>query len=109
MSDAIRRTTETGFDNDVLKADRPVLVDFYADWCGPCRMVAPILSELATDYGDRLDVIKVDVDDAPRLASQYGIRSIPTLMLFKGGEPVETVLGVAPKARLDALFAPHVA
>lgn len=100
--------TDSTFDTDVLSSTQPVLVDLWAEWCGPCRAVAPILDELAKDYGDRLTVAKVDIDSNPETAQRYGVRSIPTLMLFKDGELVETTVGVQPKAALAELVDRHV-
>src|SRR3990170_383734 len=92
--------TEETFDQEVLKAGLPVLVDFLAEWCGPCRMVAPIVEELATEYAGRVKVTKVDVDDNQRLAMRYSIMSIPTLGVFKGGELVDRIVGYMPKQEL---------
>ena len=93
--------TDADFDEEVLKSDLPVLVDFWADWCGPCKMVAPVVEELANDYDGRLKVMKVDVDSSPITASNYGIRSIPTLLIFKDGKPVQQVVGAVPKQMLQ--------
>lgn len=92
---------EAKFDESVLKADLPVLVDFWAPWCGPCRMVAPVVEELAEDFEGRVAFVKLNVDNSPRVASQYGIMSIPTLMLFKAGKPVDTIIGFRPKGELQ--------
>jgi len=91
---------DSNFDQMVLQADIPVLVDFWAAWCGPCRMVAPVVEELAQAYEGRISFAKVDVDQNPKTASRYGIMSIPTLLLFKKGEPVSHIVGFRPKADL---------
>ncbi len=89
--------TDANFEELVLKSNKPVLVDFWAAWCGPCRMLAPIIEELGKDYGDKLIIGKVDVDANQKYAAQYGVRNIPTVLLFKGGEVIEKQVGVAPK------------
>ena len=88
------------FIQEVLESDTPVLVDFWADWCAPCKMVAPLLDELAKEYDGKVKFTKVDVDDNPQTAMQYGIRSIPTLLVFKGGAPIDQVVGAVPKAAI---------
>lgn len=100
-------TTET-FEQDVVQSQRPVLVDFYADWCGPCKVVGPIVQELSEDYEGRVDVRKVDVDSNPDLASRYGVRSIPTLILFKDGIAQDTIVGSVPKSHLAEVINRHV-
>ena len=100
--------TDAEFEQTVLRSEVPVLVDFWAEWCGPCRVVGPTVSELAAEYGERLVVAKVDVDANPDSAARFGIRSIPTLKLFKSGEVVETTVGVRPKSDLTALIDPHL-
>lgn len=93
---------DTGnFDSDVLNSDTPVVVDFWAEWCGPCKMIAPSLEEIATEMGDKVKIAKVNMDENPDLAAKYGIRSIPTLLMFKGGEPVAIQVGAAPKNKLS--------
>jgi len=92
--------TDTTFDQEVLKSDLPVIVDFWAGWCGPCRMVAPIFEELSGEYAGRLKFGKVDVDANPGKSSEYGIRSIPALLVFKNGRVVDTIVGALPKAAL---------
>lgn len=94
------KVTENSFQDEVLSSDVPVLVDFWAEWCGPCKMIGPALEELATEYDGRLKVAKVNVDDHPSVAAQYGVRGIPALMMFKGGEVVSNRTGAAPKASL---------
>ena len=93
--------TDSTFKAEVLDSDVPVLVDFWAPWCGPCRMVGPVVDEIADQYGEKLKVVKVNTDENPQIASQYGIRSIPTLMIFKGGEKVDIVVGAVPKTTLS--------
>ena len=99
MAKPVAVTDET-FEHEVIKSDLPVLVDFWAEWCGPCRLVAPIVEELAGEYTGRLKVTKVDVDDNQRLAMRYSIMSIPTLGVFKGGEMIERIVGYMPKQEL---------
>jgi thioredoxin 1 len=89
--------TDDSFTSDVLGADKPVLVDFWAEWCGPCRMVAPILDEIAAENGEKLTIAKLNVDENPRTAAQYGVTSIPTMAVFSGGELVKTIVGAKPK------------
>ncbi len=100
--------TSANFEETVLKSDKPVLVDFWAEWCGPCRMVGPIVDELHNDYDGKAVVGKVNVDDQQEIAAQYGIRNIPTILFFKNGEMVDKNVGVAPKAdlakKIDALI-----
>ena len=91
---------DSDFDQVVLKADKPVLVDFWATWCKPCTMVAPIIDELAEEYSERITFGKVDVDQNPKIAAKYGIMSIPTLLIFKNGEPVSHIVGLRPKEEL---------
>ena len=98
----IKHTTDAHFKADVLDSTAPVLVDYWAEWCGPCKMIAPILDEAAKDYDGRLQIVKVNVDDNPGSAAQYGIRGIPTLKLFKNGAEVATHVGALSKAQLAA-------
>ena len=93
--------TEQTFDTEVLQSDRPVLVDFWAPWCGPCRMIAPVVEQLAGENAQTLKVAKVNIDDSPNIAANYGVASIPMLMIFKGGEVVDRFVGVQPKHRLQ--------
>ena len=92
--------TDASFKDDVLESDVPVLVDFWAPWCGPCRMVAPVVDEIAEQYDGQIKVVKLNTDENPEVASKYGIRSIPTLMIFKGGQRVDMVVGAVPKTTL---------
>jgi thioredoxin 1 len=107
-SDKVQTLTDNNFDQSVIKADKPVLVDFWAEWCGPCRRLAPTVEELATDFDGRVVVGKLNVDDNPATAGRFSIRGIPTLLLFKGGQIVEQVVGLADKNSLKQLIDKHV-
>jgi thioredoxin 1 len=102
MSEELTVTTAT-FEAEVVKSAIPVVADFWAEWCGPCRMIAPVLKELARDYKDRLKIAKINVDEEPDLASRYSIQSIPTLLFFKGGEMVRQQIGAVPRAVLEKI------
>ena len=101
------KLTSDNFDQEVLKADRPVLVDFSATWCGPCQMLAPIVSEIAAEKAETLKVGKIDVDEAPEIAARYGITSIPALLLFRNGALAATSVGYVSKADLEAFLSAH--
>ncbi|NQT35770.1 thioredoxin [bacterium] len=107
MSDYIE-LTDADFEEKVLKSDIPFLVDMWAPWCAPCRFVAPILEEISAEYAGKLKVGKVNVDDHKEYAMKFGVTSIPTLLLFKGGEKVEQVVGAMPKADIEKIFKPHI-
>jgi thioredoxin 1 len=97
---AITKTSDATFTEDVLQHDGPVLVDFWAPWCGPCKMIAPILEELSQEWGDKLKIVKLNTDENPEITRQYGITGIPTMNVYQGGEVVKTVVGALPKKKL---------
>jgi thioredoxin 1 len=107
MSKTVAVTDDT-FEEIVLKADLPTVVDFWAVWCGPCKMIAPVLDEIAGEYDGKLQVVKLDVDHNSQSAMQYGVMSIPTLILFKKGQAVERIVGFMPKAKVLAKLKPHL-
>ena len=107
-SELIKHITDQSFDSDVLQTQTPVLVDYWAEWCGPCKMIAPILDELSKTYDGRLQIAKMNVDDNREVPAKYGIRGIPTLMLFKGGELAATKVGALSKAQLIAFLDGHL-
>jgi len=107
-SELIKHTSDASFDSDVLQADKPVLVDYWAEWCGPCKMIAPILDEVSKDYDGRLQIAKMNVDENRDVPAKYGIRGIPTLMLFKDGQLAATKVGALSKAQLTAFIDSHL-
>ena len=100
--------TDANFQQEVMKSETPVLIDFWAAWCGPCKMIGPVVEEIAKEYEGKLKVGKVDVDNNPEISVQFGIRSIPTLMVFKGGKVVEQIIGAVPKKNLMEKVLPHI-
>ncbi len=104
MSEQIVHVTDDSFESDVLKSSEPVLIDYWAEWCGPCKMIAPVLDEIATEYSGRLKVAKLNIDENPDTPPRYGIRGIPTLMLFKNGEVEATKVGAVSKSQLVAFI-----
>ncbi len=101
MSEKIVHATDSSFDADVLQADKPVLLDFWAEWCGPCKMIAPLLDEAADEYAEKLNIVKLNIDENPNIPQKFGIRSIPTLMLFKDGAVHAQKLGAMSKSQLN--------
>jgi len=97
---ALKNVTDADFEVEVLKNDKPVLVDFWAEWCGPCRMVAPILEEIARDHGDKIEIVKLNIDENPNVPRDYGIMQIPTMNVYKGGEVVKQIMGAKPRAAM---------
>ncbi len=108
MAENMVELTDQNFQDAVLKADTPVLVDFWAVWCGPCRAIAPHVEALAGEHKGALTVGKLNIDDSPNAATQYNVRSIPTLILFKGGKPVDQIVGAVPKAKIEAMVMKHM-
>jgi thioredoxin 1 len=100
MAEGVREISDTNFESDALKSDLPVLVDFWAPWCGPCRMVAPVVQELSEEYAGKMNFFKMNTDENPQVPTKFGIRSIPTLLIFKGGELKGTIVGYRPKSDL---------
>jgi thioredoxin 1 len=109
MTQTAKIVTDQSFEDEVLKAPQPVLVDYWAQWCGPCKMIGPIVEESAAEYADHLTVAKLNIDESPRTPGRYNVRSIPTLMLFKDGQPVATHVGSLSKGQLQAFIDKHLA
>ncbi|PON99710.1 Thioredoxin [Trema orientale] len=106
--DQVQVVTESTWNNSVIASENPVLVEFWAPWCGPCRMIAPVIDELAKEYSGKINCYKLNTDDSPNIATQYGIRSIPTVLFFKNGEKKESVIGAVPKSTLSATIEKYV-
>jgi thioredoxin 1 len=109
MAGTVTEVTDTNFQAEVIESDVPVLVDFWAPWCGPCRMVAPVVEQIAQERGEAIKVVKLNIDDNNETAIKYNVMSIPTLMVFSGGEVAKTVIGAYPKAKLEAELEPALA
>ena len=105
---SIKQVSDASFDQDVLKSDTPVLVDYWAEWCGPCRMIAPVLEEVSRDYAGRVQVAKLNVDDNQAIAQRFGVRGIPTLMLFRNGAVIGTSVGALSKSQLTLFLDSHL-
>ena len=108
-SELIKHTTDENFEADVLQSEKPVLVDFWAPWCGPCKMIAPVLDELSTQYAGRLEIVKINVDEFRKSPTTFNVRGIPTTMVFKGGKPVAHKVGALSKAQLTAFIEQQLA
>ncbi|MFF4588451.1 thioredoxin [Streptomyces sp. NPDC000345] len=100
MAGTLKNVTDADFDEVVLKSDKPVLVDFWAEWCGPCRQIAPSLEAIAAEHGDKIEIVKLNIDENPNTAAKYGVMSIPTLNVYQDGEVAKTIVGAKPKAAL---------
>ena len=108
MSEKITHTSDSSFDSDVLKSDLPVLVDYWAEWCGPCKMIAPVLDDIANEYDGKLRIVKLNIDENPQTPPKFGIRGIPTLMLFKNGAVEATKVGAMSKSQLSAFIETNI-
>jgi len=108
VNDQIVHTTDAAFEQDVVKSAQPVLLDFWAEWCGPCKMIAPILDTIATEYKDKLRVVKLNIDENPKTPPKYNIRGIPTLLLFRNGSVAAQQVGAVSKAQLEAFLETHL-
>ncbi|MGW3741478.1 thioredoxin [Streptomyces sp. NPDC005146] len=100
MAGTVKNVTDADFDAEVLQSDKPVLVDFWAVWCGPCRQIAPSLEAIAAEYGDQIEIVKLNIDENPATAAKYGVMSIPTLSVYRNGEVARTIVGAKPKAAI---------
>ena len=108
MSTDILNVTDSTFEDEVLRSEQPIVLDFWAEWCGPCKNIAPILDELADEYQNKLTVAKINIDENQKIPASYGVRGIPTLILFKGGEVIATNVGQATKSQLEAFFEANI-